>query len=192
MLDEIRQPVVDAMPSRPSGARPWQAWALRILPPLLLLWPLSTRNGPTLYLCIALLLPILLWCFVTLAANLIRWQPTQLVRPALCIAIALAWGPYLEYSMTPAVRYVDALAERIHARCNATGRCPSRIEGWSSPGPGISASSYGKWVKWRIEYRPDGARFQIWIRVSLDNIRVASGGVGKELVLIHAPESARR
>ena len=166
--------------STPRHAR---TWALRILPPLLLLWPLALRNGTGLYFSWALTFPFALWSFVTFCSNLIRWRPTHLVRPGLCLAIFLAWPAYVGYTMVPAVRYADALAAQIQLQCNSDRRCPRAIAGFE-PGYG---TLHGGWVQWRIRYFTDGTRFSIHVMMGPDVSRVATGGVGKGLVPIDAP-----
>ena len=51
MLDEFPQPPLARSIVMVWIQRPATVWAMRIVPPLLLLWPLSTRSGTLLYLC---------------------------------------------------------------------------------------------------------------------------------------------
>jgi hypothetical protein len=188
MHDVVGQPVCELGLTSAAIERPARAWALRILPPLLLLWPLSTRNGTLLYLCGMWLMPIALWCFVTFIANLFRWQLVQMVRPGMCLAICLAWPAYVAYAMTPAAHFANALAERMQDRCDAAGRCPARIPGWSTRSPGHgSMGTYGEWVKWPVAYWTDGTEFRVGVIAALDVGRSARGGVGKKLVRIDPP-----
>jgi hypothetical protein len=180
MHDASLPRISDPGPATVSIEHPAKAWARRILPPLLLLWPLGVRNGALLYLCGVALFPFVLWSFVTFAANLIRWQPLWMVRPGLCLAIFVAWRFYVDYTMVPAVLYANALAERIQLRCTAAGRCPRAIGGWP-PGHG---TLYGEWVQWRIRYFTDGSEFSVHVMMGMDVSHAASGGVGRPLVRI--------
>jgi hypothetical protein len=158
-----------------------RAWAWRLLPPLLLLWAFSTRNGIELYAYGVLMVPVVLWCFVTFSANLIRWQPLRMVRPGLCLAIVAAWWIYLSWSISGAAHFADALAERMQARCNSAGHCPLAIAGWSKAGD-ASRRMYGHPVQWQVHYTSDGSEFQVYVSLGLDADRGARGGVGKPLV----------
>jgi len=158
------------------------AW--QILPPLLLLWPASTRNGPTLYIAGVLFLIVSVFSVISILIHPLREnnERIKLVRPILSVTICALAFLHTHLSLHPARIYVNELSKHIQKQCNRQSQCPASIPGWpSKSGHYSSASTYGSYVKWPILYHSNGSEFELRLYIALDIGESSTGGVQKAL-----------
>lgn len=164
----------------PASQMRW-SW-FQFVVPALLLWILTGRHGPGLYLLSGL---FLLAAVISFFGLLIQAMTGRLclqrsLGRGLNIGLTLLAFGLIHLSLESTRRFVDETAERISAECTAKGRCPQTISAWEPRSDRFSAQHmHDAWLRWPVLYRvePDGSSFQLWLYVALDVGESRKGGV---------------
>jgi hypothetical protein len=91
--------------------------------------------------------------------------------PGACLNQVVSWRV--------ASNRVVALGELAQERCRQNGVCPTEEELCGTSGCGTTGTT----VRHQLRYAraPDGQRFDVWVRLSIDNQVSAEGGVARSL-----------
>lgn len=148
-------------------------WLGQLLPPLLIVAVLWTDSGPSFYFMAAMLLPVAIFSFFSLAWKLIRRrEPARLLRPALALVLPVSAIVYASHSLDLAQAVVEAEAQRLQALCTDAG-CPATTafgnDADSRWGRAPAAPTH---LRWPVKY---------WL-----------GDPGFSLELMHGPDFSTR
>ena len=156
--------------------------ALQILPPLLLLWPASTRHGPAIAMFGGIFVIAALFSLFRLAFLFLRpGRPIyKFYRPILTLAICVLVFAHVQLSLRPAREFAKRTASEIQAQCDTHRQCPKTIPNWTPRHDRYSSQTMsGSWVRWPIWYYSDGKRFEVRLYFLLDSGEQWEGGVSK-------------
>lgn len=166
-----------------SVSTPPVQWSwLQFVVPALLLWGLTSRHGPALYLFGGI---YLLAGSISLLGLLIQAMTGRLCRQrslgrALNIVLATLAFTTIHYSLESARRFIDRTAEQVADECRAKSRCPEAMPGWEPRHDRyVSQHMHEAWLRWPVLYHvtPDGLQFELRLYYALDSGETRRGGV---------------
>ncbi len=156
--------------------------ALQILPPLLLLWPASTRHGPAIVMFGGIFVIAAAYSLFRLASLFLRpgRSSYHFYRPTLTLAICMLVFAHVQLSLRPARAFAKKTASEVQAQCDIHRQCPKTIPDWTPRHDRYSSQTmYGSWVQWPVWYYSDGKRFEVRLYFLLDSGEQWEGGVSK-------------
>ena len=156
-----------------------QHWVLQVLPPLILLYPL-TGNGTALWYGFGLGMLVLVISVVSILYKLIRIKKYRyfLLRPALAIIMVIILYFFANQSYESARNEATGLANEIQAECQKTQRCP--VQGNDDNSTGRTNLMLGKWQKYHALYylNEDYTEFKLTLLMMGDIGAEYTGGAG--------------
>ena len=156
--------------------------ALQVLPPLLLLWPASTRHGPAILMLGGIFVIAAVFSLFRIAFLFLRPDRPhyKFYRPMLTLVICLIVFAHVQLSLRPARDFAKRTASEIQAQCDTHRQCPKTIPNWTPRHDRYSSQTVaGSWVRWPIWYYSDGKHFQVRLYLLLDSGEQWEGGVSK-------------
>ena len=160
----------------------WSTYIVQIVPPLLLLWPASTRHGPALVIFAALLIWVGAFCVIRILLLFAQMNRPRIrfLRPTLTLLVCVLTFMHMHISLRPARAFAEKTASEIQAQCKAHRQCPRVIDGWEPRHDRYSSQvMVGQWVRWPVMYHSDGNKFDIWLYILLDTGEAWSGSVSR-------------
>jgi hypothetical protein len=182
-------PAAESPTPMPASTRPRGRgfWAGQLLPPLVMLLPLLSSDSTTVQFSIAMLLPVVLLCVLSLLlrgafALFRRGDPRRMLRPALAIALYVPAAAYLLQSRDEARAVAAALATQLQAACVRDDACPAALAAGEGDDPSRrDLATPSTHLRWDVRYLRTADGFELHLLEMMDVSRVWRGGPGVAL-----------